>query len=183
MYYSAGIMWLVATATSSGGGSSSTQGHVFEAGLFTLAAALFTAWWQPWSQKAKLRRKKKHVVDLFVDGDPGVKGLIDEILPAPERVQDLEKGQDAHEIRLGTLEEWKGTLEQWKGEVDKTLYDNGVLLEKVQNGVTNLTREFVSFKDINGRNGGDGPGLGDTIYRIAKALGVDTGDTKEPPHE
>lgn len=143
-----------------------------ESAAATVAAALIAVWWRPWTQEAKLRRKKKHVVDLFVDGDPGVKGLIDEILPAPERVQELEDGQENHGSRLETLE-------QWKGEVDKALYDNGEILTKVQSGVTNLTREFVEFKDANGRNGGDGPGVGDSLSRIEKALGIDDPSNKK----
>lgn len=135
-------------------------------GLATLAGLVYAAVYQPWSKEAKLKRKQDKVMDLFIAGDPGTKGLIERILPAPERMQTVERA-------CAENEELLRTHDKRIGDVEKLANDDHDVLLSVKDGVDDLTREFVAFRDFNGLNGGDGPGLADTLQRIAKHLGVD----------
>jgi hypothetical protein len=120
---------------------------------------------KPWSDEAKLKRKQKKIIDLFIAGDPGTKGLIAKILPAPERMQAVEHACAENEGALAAHTERIG-------KVEKTAYEDHDVLLSVKSGLENLTREFVDYRKKNQRNGGDGPGFGDSLLRIEKALGT-----------
>lgn len=120
-------------------------------GAATIAAALITVVWKPWSQDSKDRRAQKKLVKLFVLGAPAVKGIFDEVLTAPERMRAAEKKLELHDQQLG----------------------------KIQRGITNLTREVTEFVKTNSGNGGGGVGIGDSLIRIERELGTDRPDTVE----
>lgn len=127
--------------------------------LATILAALYAVIYQPWSKEAKERRREKKIVDMFMTGDPGTKGLIEKILPAPERVEILEQACAEYEQTLADHE--------------KRIGDDHTLLLAVKDGIDGLNKEFADYRKLNDRNGGDGPGMGDTLLRIAQKLGVD----------
>jgi hypothetical protein len=134
------------------------SGWIQGTGAATILGAVITAAWRPWSDEAKLRRKQSKISDLFVVGDPGTKGLINEVLPAPERMLAVETLCDQYGKDISLLK--------------KSDYDHGEAIEAVKRGIENLTREFVTYKRENERNGGNGPGIGDSLSRIETALGI-----------
>lgn len=128
----------------------------------TIAAAFIGALamiYKPWSEEAKLKRKQKKILDLFITGDKGTKGLIAEILPAPERME--------------KMEECCASLTNNYGVLERIVYEDREDIKKTKKGVENLTREFSEWRKTNSKNGGDGPGFGDSLSRIEKALGID----------
>lgn len=142
-------------------------------GAVTLLSLMYAAIYQPWSKEAKLKRQQKKIVNLFIAGDSGTKGLIEKILPAPERMANVEHACAENEQ---TLKEHDDRI----AANSRIISEHGTTLTAIQEGVMDLTNQFVAFRDENARNGGDGPGFGDTLSRIAKALGVDVAlDKKE----
>lgn len=141
----------------------------------TLAAAVVTVVWQPWTNDAKERRRDRKLIKLFNLGAPAVKGIFDEVLSAPERMRDAEELLKSHQ-------EWIEHAEHLREANNARWIQNDETLRKIHNAITNLTREFVNFRDENKRNGGDGPGFGDSLQRIEKGLGVSV-PRQEPSDE
>lgn len=112
---------------------------------------------RPWTEKAKARRKQKKVLKLFMNGDPGIKGLIEAIIPGPERVAATETAIKEHTQLL-----------KQQGEIQKK---QGVVLEKVEKGLNNLTNIVINFDKKMTGNGGDTNNLGDVLMRQAKRTG------------
>jgi hypothetical protein len=130
----------------------------WEGGGGAVIAALITVWWAPWSEKRKEQRRDKAIMKLWMKGEEAIPGLRAAIVAGPERVQELENA-------------YKDTADILKRH-DGLFVTYGDTLEKVQKGITNLTREFVEWQKENRRNGGGGPGFGDSLTRIETALGT-----------
>ncbi len=113
---------------------------------------------KPWSEKAKKRRQQKQVLKLFMNGDPGIKGLIDAIVPGPERVLAAEKIIQDHAEMLKKQE-----------EVQKA---QGTLLETVATGLNNLTDIVVNLDRKMTHNGDNTNDPGDVWMRMAKSSGA-----------
>ncbi len=120
---------------------------------------------RPWTEKAKLLRKQKRVLKLFMNGDPGVKGLIAAIVPGPERVQATETAIIEHTQLLKKQEE----IQRQQGEVQK---QQGLLLETVASGLSNLTSIVIKLDKKMTSNGGNTNDPGDVQMRMAKSSGV-----------
>jgi hypothetical protein len=145
-------------------------------GIIAAIIGVSAAILKPWSDKAKQEKKDTEIMRLFVKGAPGTKGLIGEILPAPERVEALEQARDAQAIEIGAMQ--------------KLMYEHGDTIAATKRGVENLTREFNTYKSDNARNGGGGPGLGDSLWRgemllkaLAKKAGIDIDAVVEQAQE
>lgn len=124
------------------------------AGLLTIIGFIK----RPWTEKAKVRRQQKKVLKLFMNGDPGVKGLIDAIVPGPERVQATETMIKDHTELLRKQEEIQR--------------QQGVLLETVASGLSNLTNIVIKLDKKMTSNGGTTNDPGDVQMRMAKSSGV-----------
>jgi hypothetical protein len=134
-------------------------------GLLVGIATLIGYVKRPWTEKAKAHRKQKKVLKLFMNGDPGVEGLIKAIIPAPERVAATEELLKEHTALL----KQQGDNQKAQGEVQK---QQGKLLEKVASGLTNLTNIVVEFDKKMTSNGGNTNNPGDIQMRQAKRTGV-----------
>jgi hypothetical protein len=134
-------------------------------GLLVGIATLLGYIKRPWTKKAKERRQQKRVLKLFMNGDPGVKGLIEAIVPGPERVAEAEEAIKEHNE---LLKEHTGLLKT-QGE---TLKNQGEILKKVQNGITNLTTKVTQLDKKMTSNGGNTNNPGDVQMRMAKLANV-----------
>jgi hypothetical protein len=112
---------------------------------------------RPWTEKAKAHRQQKKVLKLFMNGDPGVKGLIEAIIPGPERVAEAEAAIKQHTELLKT-----------QGEIQRK---QGVVLEKVAKGLNHLTGIVVELDKKMTSNGGNTNLPGDLQMRQAKRTG------------
>lgn len=142
-------------------------GTILAAVIGTAAVVL-----KPFSEENKLKRKQTKIMKMFVFGDPGTKGMIAKILPAPERMEEAEK--DIDEIQA-----WIAETAELRKANDARWSLNDETLRKIQNGMTNLTSEFTRWRNENTKNGGDGPGFGDSLARIEKALNIEPSAPKE----
>jgi len=112
---------------------------------------------RPWTAKAKEHRYQKKVLKLFMNGDPGVKGLIETIIPGPERVADAESAIIEHTQILKAQ--------------GKTLQAQGEVLAKVALGLNDLTSMVVELDRKITSNGGNTNNPGDVQMRQAKRTG------------
>jgi hypothetical protein len=130
---------------------------------------------RPWTEKAKAHRRQKRIIKLFMNGDPGIPGLMAAITAGPERVAEAEKSIKEHNE---LLKEHTGLL--------KT---QGETLKKVQNGLTKLTTIVVQLDKKMTSNGGNTNNPGDVQMRMAKSSGQWLSDedvesrTSENAHE
>lgn len=120
-------------------------------GLLVGIATLIGYIKRPWTEKARIHRNQKKVLKLFMNGDPGIKGLIEVIVPGPERVADAEASIKEH---------------------NQLLKAQGDLLKKVASGLTTLTTMVVQFDEKMTPNGGNTNNPGDIQMRTAKASGL-----------
>jgi hypothetical protein len=127
------------------------------AGLMAALASLFGYINRPWTEKSKRHRQQKKIIKLFMNGDPGIKGLIETVIPGPERVAAAEQAIKEHTGLLKSL--------------DLTQKEQGRALKKVEDGLLGLTTVIVQLdKKITG-NGGNTNNLGDIMMRQAKRNG------------
>lgn len=146
------------------------MGTWFEsAGVGTVAAAIITVVWKPWSDEAKDRRDADKMVKLYNRGSPAVKGLFAALPTAAERMQSAEKDiDDLQELVAARIAE----TTELRRVNDLRWQQNDEALRKIHRAITNLTGAFAQFVNSNKKNGGDGPGFGDSLLRIERGLGV-----------
>jgi len=112
---------------------------------------------RPWTEKAKKRRLQKKMIKLFMNGDPGIKGLIAEVIPGPERVANAENAIKEHTQLL-----------KQQGEVQRK---QGKTLDTVVSGLNNLTNLVIELDKKMTSNGGNTNNPGDVLMRQAKRTG------------
>lgn len=112
---------------------------------------------RPWTEKAKARKLQKKMIKLFMNGDPGIKGLIDTIIPGPERVANAEQAIKEHTQLLK--------------EQGASIKKQGIILDKVAVGLNNLTNIVVDLDKKLTSNGGNTNNPGDILMRQAKRTG------------
>ena len=128
---------------------------------------------RPWTEKAKARKLQKKMIKLFMNGDPGIKGLIDTIIPGPERVANAEQAIKEHTQLLK--------------EQGASIKKQGIILDKVAVGLNNLTNIVVDLDKKLTSNGGNTNNPGDILMRQAKRTGdwltEDEIESLNPEHE
>ncbi len=120
---------------------------------------------KPWTEKAKKRRQQKKVLKLFMNGSPGIKGILNEVTPGPERVLAAEIIIKEHTELLKE----QGEVLKEQREIQK---QQGLILGEVANGLNNLTNIVVKLDKKMTSNGGNTNDPGDVQMRMAKSSGV-----------